>query len=417
MADQTNLSLACGLWLHTRKCIRPKEVWEKPQKGPDEKRKRAPRARKQKPGSTSEQNRSESALGGTLQSDSSSPANDNEGSVEKTQASNTSQHSRPRASSLQLSSFINNSHNIRDASAVVALQRAIQSSPARLTDTNNVFLESENLTPKPTRRVLFPSPKYRDPKPLSEGNSKVSRKSDDVGSEAFTHPTKGDYNQANKENCPPDEEERLDRLFRENRQSISCPSTPVPTAKSPPQIFKTPIRLTSAEDPLPTTGDFFSSAARAFLLQPTTPIRTPSKTALLEPLCDITPFTAHMNQLLSEVNNTSPSRGGNFDFPSLPSLDNSPGGRTRQGFNFAEFDPQDLLSTDIHMPSSPPAWFGVYEDPIEPGGGLWSDYQFPVSPEKAETASAKKATVSDAEDGTNDKDTEDMTVSATKGGG
>ena len=67
------------------------------------------------------------------------------------------------------------------------------------------------------------------------------------------------------------------------------------------------------------------------------------------------------------------------------------------------------------MPSSPPAWFGVYEDPIEPGGGLWSDYQFPTSPKKAESTSPKKAMLLDAEDGTNDKGREDITVSAMKG--
>ena len=32
------------------------------------------------------------------------------------------------------------------------------------------------------------------------------------------------------------------------------------------------------------------------------------------------------------------------------------------------------------MPSSPPVWFGVYEDPAEQGSGLWSEYQFPDSP-------------------------------------
>ena len=49
-------------------------------------------------------------------------------------------------------------------------------------------------------------------------------------------------------------------------------------------------------------------------------------------------------------------------------------------FDFSQFDSQDLLSTDVPMPSSPPAWFGVYEDPIEDGAGsLWGDYALPNS--------------------------------------
>lgn len=31
------------------------------------------------------------------------------------------------------------------------------------------------------------------------------------------------------------------------------------------------------------------------------------------------------------------------------------------------------------MPSSPPAFFALYEDPVEPGSGLWSDYHLPTS--------------------------------------
>lgn len=49
-------------------------------------------------------------------------------------------------------------------------------------------------------------------------------------------------------------------------------------------------------------------------------------------------------------------------------------------FDFSQFDSQDLLSTDVPMPSSPPVWFGVYEDPIEHGAGsLWGDYVLPNS--------------------------------------
>ena len=104
----------------------------------------------------------------------------------------------------------------------------------------------------------------------------------------------------------------------------------------------------------------------------TTPKRTPSKSNI-QALGELTPFTAHLNSLLSEANDSQ-----NFDFPSLPSLDTSPN-RVRNDFDFSQFDTTDFLSTDAPMPSSPPAWFGVYVDPVEQGNGLWSDYQLPAA--------------------------------------
>lgn len=47
-------------------------------------------------------------------------------------------------------------------------------------------------------------------------------------------------------------------------------------------------------------------------------------------------------------------------------------------FDFSQFDSQDLISTDVPMPSSPPAWFGVYEDPAEnTHESLWGDHSLP----------------------------------------
>ena len=265
-----------------------------------------------------------------------------------------------------------------EASAVAALERAIRSSPHKFRGTENVPIDVEDLTPQPTRRVLFPSPTLSDDAKMNR--NPVANTSDkgynQKSSKLFEIP---DNDQADKENCPPPtEDDGLDHLFTEDHHATRA-TTPTPTSSSRAHTFKTPRR--SPNRPPPTTGDFFSSTAKALLRAPTTPKRTPSKD--IQPLAELTPFTAHLNQLLSDANNGNGSPGSrSFDFPSLPSLHNTPGRRTMD-FDFSQFDSQDLLSTDVPMPSSPPAWFGVYEDPIEHGAGcagsLWGDFALPNS--------------------------------------
>lgn len=384
---ETNFAVACGLWLHTRKCIRPKEVWEKSQRDPSEKRKRGPRAKKQKPESTSEstsqQAGSDLSQGANQQSEASSPANETAAGNEAEEIPQLPQYNRPRASSLQLIS--SGDDNGRDNTAAVALQRAIQSSPARFMGTENVPIEIGDFTPKPIRRVLFPSPAHaKNQVPMGESSSNISKTNKKISTNEVDESSNGEYDQADKENRPPllEAEEIHSQIFKDGEQSSSRPTTPTPSSRVSLQPFKTPKKPKTPDRQPPTTGDFFSSAAKALLL-PTTPKQTSLKTSNTQPLGEITPFTAHLNQLFSEANDATPSRSSMFDFPSLPSLHNTPKGSTCHEFDFSNFDPQELLSTDVPMPSSPPAWFGVYEDPIEQECGLWSDYQFPVSQDDA----------------------------------
>lgn len=67
-------------------------------------------------------------------------------------------YKRPRARSVQLSPSHKMSGSMNKAAATAALQRAIQSSPARLGATQEAPILVADLTPKPTRRILFPSP-------------------------------------------------------------------------------------------------------------------------------------------------------------------------------------------------------------------------------------------------------------------
>lgn len=369
----------CGLFLHTRRCMRPKEVWERPPSGRDGKRRRGgDNGARQKSDSISEHAANNASEGTTLHSDASTPANggQTEGS-EAGQQLPLMQHRR--SSSAQTTSSQKNTRSLDEASARAALERAIKSSPHKFVGTEHIPIEVEDLTPHPTRRILFPSP-TQSQKARSKRSSIAGSDTQEPQQQGSGNTPDADTDQANKENCPPaTEDDDLDQFFEEDayvNAHNARSTTPTPTSSSQAMSFKTPKR-SSGRLP-PTTGDFFSSAAKALLRPPVTPKRAPMKDT--QPLRELTPFTAHLNQLLSDANSGSPG-SQSFDFLSLPSLHNTPGRQIRtMDFDFSQFDSQDLLSIDVPMPSSPPAWFGVYEDPVENGAGsLWGDYQLPTS--------------------------------------
>ena len=355
--------------------MRPKEVWDKTQNGPDEKekRRRGTNGKRQRANSTSDQAANAAPNDSALRSHGSSSVNDGGQTEGMETESQLPPFKHRRASSQHTISPQAKRRIAEEASAVAALERAIRSSPHKFRGTEHVPIDVEDLTPQPTRRVLFPSPTLSE-----EAKSKrtsIIESSGTKGVKNAGNPFEAsDSDQADKENCPPAEDDGLDHLFTEDHQGTRA-TTPTPTSSSRAHTFKTPKR--SPNRLPPTTGDFFSSAAKALLRAPTTPKRTPTRD---QPLGELTPFTAHLNQLLSDANNGNSSPGSHgFDFPSLPSLHNTPGRRTMD-FDFSQFDSQDLLSTDVPMPSSPPAWFGVYEDPTEHGAGsLWGDYALPNS--------------------------------------
>ena len=369
--------------------MRPKEVWDKTQNGPDEKRKRGTNGKRHRANSTSDQATIARPNDSASHSHGSSSTNDGR-QLESVEAeSQLPPIEHRRASSQHTISPQAKRRIAEEASAVAALERAIRSSPHKFRGTEHIPINVEDLTPQPTRRVLFPSPTLSEEakskrNPVIEGSA--NGRSQNPG-KLFGVP---DNDQDDKENCPPAQDDGLDHLFTEDHH-VTRATTPAPSSSSRANTFKTPRR--SPGQLPPTTGDFFSSAAKALLRAPTTPKRTPTRE--IQPLGELTPFTTHLNQLLSDANNGNGSPGSNgFDFPSLPSLHNTPGRRTMD-FDFSQFDSQDLLSTDVPMPSSPPAWFGVYEDPIEQcAGSLWGDYGLPSSastpPDEEEVHGAKR---------------------------
>ena len=354
--------------------MRPREVWEKPQNGGDGKRKRASSSKKQQTDSGSDQPANDTTGTANSYTNASSPAYEG-GQTDTLEAEpQLPVMKHRRASSAQLTSPQGKRTTMSDASALAALERAIKSSPHKFVGTQQVPIELGDLTPQPTRRILFPSP-TQSQEARSKRISRAGSEKGDSRTKTVEDTTSRVPDSANKENCPPASEGvELDQLFEEDPFISARSTTPTPTSSGRAMVFKTPLR-TPGRLP-PTTGDFFSSAAKALLRPTTTPKRTPNKHT--EPLGEMSPFTAHLNHLLSEANNGSPG-SQSFDFPSLPSLHNTPGRHIRSmDFDFSQFDSQDLLSTDVPMPSSPPAWFGVYEDPVEQGDdSMWVDFQFP----------------------------------------
>ena len=291
---------------------------------------------------------------------------------------------RQRAMSAQMApSKQTKSDSAIENTAVVALQRVIKSSPARFLGTKHVPIEVDDLSPKPTRRVLFPSPKHRTVVGLG-GCDDIQAGS---GSNRYSHATAkslvGTSDIIDKENRAPLDtaQDPFDDLFDELSKPTSCPTSPSPSSRLLSNIFKTPTKTPSKN--VLTTGDFFSSAAKAFLHAPRTPSRTPNK----EPLGEMTPFTRHLNQMLSDANGgDSPSKRSvskTMDFLSLPPLDSSADASSIPGrfFRSEDFDFGALCSEGVGMPSSPPgAWFGVYEDPGEMSRGGWAPLEFGSSP-------------------------------------
>jgi hypothetical protein len=154
--DALKLCNPCGLWLIKNGHSRPQKLWEKPSKAAK---------RRRNPGMSS---RTRSLCpDNDIASDAAVPQSDTvepeeqhtsvgpvEGHVDKGMLPPSS---RQRASSSQANEMSLAEVN---GGAEAALQRAIQSSPAGLQGAKNspIDLESD-LTPRPTRRLLFPSPR------------------------------------------------------------------------------------------------------------------------------------------------------------------------------------------------------------------------------------------------------------------
>ncbi len=243
-----------------------------------------------------------------------------------------------------------------------------------------------------TRRLLFPSPRKDGvPKVLGELNAKNTQTSTNAQeSKSAASGKENSKSRANRATTPvPRDDDDLDQeLF----------GTPPNRPSTPPQksvnsgVFKTPTRPTPSHRPITRSISRSIRTVRSVVKSPgqfslSQIIRTPSKTprssgsqpimystgkrrsprnghlhahfALEDEMHGVhfdSPFTATLNQLLSEANEFtagSPSHGlADLDMNSLPTLDSDAASQHLAHTNALDFG--NFLSTDLVMPSSPP---------------------------------------------------------------
>jgi hypothetical protein len=263
-----------------------------------------------------------------------------------------------------------------DADALeVALEKAIQSSPARLLGSQTSPIEIAEESPNPTRRLLFPSPRkdgefksLADPPEDEKSRSTTPTRSQQQKRVTKT-PTKTptlplETEVVDKENLPPADEEEAEDDFAHLFDDTLLSGTPIPitprTEKTIARMFKTP---TPVKPRTPRTGNGSKRSRTSHLLE--TPTRSSSggirksprfsgagrgsggsrvmeKVGGLMEQQQLTPISASLNQLLSEAIRSSP--GKNFGW--------SPGklfGGDLGSMNF---------NSEFPMPSSPPQFRG-----------------------------------------------------------
>ena len=286
---------------------------------------------------------------------------------------------RPETSTVQTEATNATGHKWDDTFAAAALKRAIQSSPARLLGSQQSPIEvGDDLTPKPTRRLLFPSPRREGEMKTLDGNdtSPTDRPSKSTSIDSNPLVTIDDM-QSDKENCPPplEADDELNNIFQDI--NFPLPKTPEKKSRSPHSSsnnsFKTPTPASRRN-----RHHLSPTALRALR---STPSSTNSKLqqTLLSPSQsaahhqELTPFTAQLNALLASSDpvaspgrRNSPwgscyARGSNvFDFEPLSELGfDTTGFAGAGGFDAAFWSTDPLAPGEMGMVNE----FGVYEDP------------------------------------------------------
>ncbi|KAJ9618991.1 hypothetical protein H2203_008807 [Taxawa tesnikishii (nom. ined.)] len=338
----------CGLWFNKYKTMRPPEKWNKQSK-----------PRKWKRNNTGLQRGSQ------------------QDADEHTEAA-PARTDRPRATSMQPEKRPTDTQNRwTGADLDAALHRAIQSSPARFLGTQESPIELDtDLTPRPTRRILFPSPrKEGEVRTLDDSALPTLKEALNKGNAGAVHCTStfNDEDNLDKENLPPpvDADDDLAHLFEGSPNGLlfKTPAKVTPTKRTPrsqqnqfDDLLKTPTPSHTRASLLcsPNANAFlptFSPAETRNL--PMTPSRN---TVGSSPRGQMTPFTRHLTQLLSDTNENAllSSPGRPFDFSDLPTFLTP--GRTLD-FDFGDAEAMGIFSDVVE---------GVKEDEkvVGEGGGV-----------------------------------------------
>ncbi|CAI6332696.1 unnamed protein product [Periconia digitata] len=358
----------CGLYLQKNHALRPSELFQRAEETKETKRRR-------KAARLNASMQSRSDIDGMM---SDAPNHNSEANVQDSQDPSETPASldglveeEPNKTLPERSASAGagqDGNDLPGSAAQAALLRAIRSSPAGLVGhKNSIIYKDADLTPKPTRRLLFPSPRQHGEKKLLSDNRPCQL------SRAQTTPTKGTQTgtpefgleEVDKENCPPselDDHHELSNLFGES------PSPKTTHVSEPSEsLAKTPTP-TSRHNPLtPRPG-----ADCVDRITPGRVSRTPRTGKRTVTLAPETPFTRQLNELLSEGMLSSPSRAIDFsDFSIFPTF--ATPGRNTNGAPFSDILTGEF-SSDFPVPSSPPMTLGfsVFEDPTASTPNLWN---------------------------------------------
>ncbi|KIW90715.1 uncharacterized protein Z519_08498 [Cladophialophora bantiana CBS 173.52] len=416
----------CGLWFHKQKCPRPASKWQKKDPKEKGKRKRNP----PKPFGKTNGNSNTRSDAQSPPSDDSSPGdsatdapdaeeNDTEISQNGNAAADDGEPQLPPIPrSFRANSAGPGTRGLQARTRQQTGGRQVQSSPTRAHGSEDIPIEID-LTPKPVRRQLFPSPDKSHtpsdsgPPPTTTNTSlpafvrrspRLNKKRDVFA--VSTAAVELDVN--GKENVAPATTvvgDGLAELFEEAPADIQLPpTTPTPKRRSERILLKTPSKtpqrqfgaqLSPNADQLP---HFRTPKARQD--------QHPALTALLgtvpKDVLQMTPFSRSIHEALTsdhalDLNLTeddkailrasgkkeTPKKAISFDFPDLPSLKNSSpmSGDQLMNFAFSEMTTDQLTSdlidpfTTTTMTSSPPTGFFGYLDTTEMDNGVSSMWE------------------------------------------
>ncbi|KAI9768199.1 MAG: hypothetical protein M1840_005029 [Geoglossum simile] len=380
----------CGLWLNKFKNMRPQSQWEKDvvRKAHNKKKGSGKRKKNAVADEISEINtQSEADLRAECVSPQTRTFEGEKGGEDAGPTYSLPSPKKIRVQSVDKSDTISDRQEPLDKVAAAALRRAIQSSPARFLGTRNSPIDVENLGS--TRRLLFSSPKNTTPKAFHREAQAGSQNNNDTASKGIGSEEGQTLDQSDdKENCPPnDDEDEVTNLIGDALDKR--PSTPENDKSSPLMPSKTPSRITPKQiglPPSPWRTFNFSPGGNDALPPPQTPSLGGLPLSAGQPSTEQSPFTRHLTQLLSEAHT--------FEMPS-PSAG-------QESFDLPGFSQEDILAANLFMPSSPPPFFSLYEDPAEPSSGMWSDYNCPNSPTRDNIVSAYGLNLDGDESGGND---------------
>lgn len=339
--------------------MRPADVWDKPPappapvpaprrmstSNPPEKKKRAPKKKKQSQldGSADDAEQQPEAVDdgqASIEDKSSQRSEDRPVQSTEDMAAKASRRKIQRSNSVGPAQMPARK-TMQTAAAKAALQRAIQSSPPRFPGSRVSPIELDvesDLSPKPTNRLLFPSP--RKPGEIKSLDPALDKQVSPLSRRKKVHIFD---DAANKENvAPANAVDGLDDLFGERGKYLTTPKQGAQTA----DLLQTPSRSTK-RTPLGS-----KSGHQRRYSNPETPSRSARKGQVE------TPFSTRIARMLSEAND---GLDGNFSMSPFTTQALQDGGM---------FDFSDLGNGDANQN------FSLYDDTMNMSNDIWNNNNF-----------------------------------------